>query len=68
MPQIKEEKEMTDIHTKFIIENVNQKMMDYICNSEGHVDEFYKSLNSEELFIYANESKRLGDTETYDKL
>lgn len=57
-----------DIHTKFIIETVNQKMMDWICNADSNIDEFYKSLNREELSIYAEECKRLGDTDTYEKL
>jgi hypothetical protein len=59
---------MEDIHTKVILEIIYQKMMDFICRSDLHIDEFYKSLNREELDLYANESKRIGDLETYHKL
>jgi hypothetical protein len=58
-----------DIHKRFIIETVNNKFIEFLANSNDHVDEFYKSLNREELSIYAEENKRLGcDEETYQKM
>ncbi len=59
---------MTDIHTRFVIETVNSKLIDFIVNSDLKVSDFYKTLNREELYIYANESKRLGDLDTFEKL
>lgn len=59
---------MNDIHTKFVLETIHTNMMEFICNSEGHIDSFWKSLNREELSIYSNESKRIGDIDTYNKL
>lgn len=59
---------MEDVDTKFMIKNINEKMIYFITNSNDHIDEFYKSLNKDELFIYAQESKRGGDIDTYNKL
>lgn len=62
---------MNDIFSylrEVIVEKIDKEMIEFVHASGESIDEFWKSLYPEELYIYAQHSKAIDDMYTYDKL
>jgi hypothetical protein len=57
-----------DLYSELIFKKINKRLLDFVCVSQRHVNEFWQSCDREELFIYAEKSRERGDEETYEKL